>query len=78
MLKYYTLCNMHTDEGKRKPLNNMFLCLTSCSSRGIRCTSFPICAKAGATFISATRLCVSNNLRNLMGEGRSVLRKMRA
>lgn len=35
MLKYDTLCNMHTDEGKRKPLHNLFLCLLSCSRRGI-------------------------------------------
>lgn len=59
MLKYYMLCNMHTDEEKRKPLNNPFLCLPRAAAEVlVRGTSSPICVKAGAAFISATGLYV--------------------
>lgn len=59
MLKYDTLHNMHTDEGKRKPLNNPFLCLPAAAAEAlVGGTSSPICVKAGAAFISATGLYV--------------------
>lgn len=59
MLKYYTLCNTHTDEEKRKPLNNVFLCLPRAAAEAlVRGTSSPICVKAGAAFVSAAGLYV--------------------
>ena len=80
MLKYYTLCNMHTDEEKRKLLNNMFLCLPSCSSRGVSQVHFisNLCKGRSSIYFCHGVICAPKYLRNLMGEGRSVLRKMGA
>lgn len=61
MLKYDTLCNMHTDEGKRKPLHNLFLCLLSCSRRGISQVHF-------ISNLCHCVMCACKYLHYLMGE----------
>lgn len=80
MLKCYTLCNMHTDEEKREPLNNMFLCLPSCSSRGISQVHFVsnLCEGRSSIYFCHGVIRAPEYLHNLMGEGRSALGKMRA
>lgn len=80
MLKYYTLCNMNTDEEKRKPLNNMFLCLPSCSSIGVSQVHFisNLCKGRSSIYFCHGVICAPKYLHNLMGEGRNVLGKMKA
>jgi len=80
MLKYYTLCSMHTNEEKRKPLSNMFLCLPSCSSSEVSQEHFvsSLCKGRSSIYFCHGVIHTPKHLNNLIGKGRSVLEKMRA